>query len=157
MRFRSDIALKIKGASGQATLEAAFMIPVLLTLILLLVQPAIIFYDLIVMNSASSEACRLASESGSQKNANIENLIRRRLSAVPQADLFHIHEGGCTWQIKISGRGSSKVEVSISNKLKAVPLIDVALRAFGGATRNGVIEISATSKQVVQPDWVGKK
>ena len=157
MHFRSEIVSKLKRKNAQATLEAAFMIPVLLTLFLLLVQPAIVFYDLIVMKSASSEACRLVSEPGSQSNTEIENLIRRRLSAVPQTDLFHIHGGGCTWEIKISGRGSSNVEVSISNKLKAVPLIDVALRSFGGASKDGVIEISATSKQKVQPDWIGKK
>ena len=45
--------------SGQATVEAAFLIPVLLVALLLLMQPGILLYDRLVMNAAASEACRL--------------------------------------------------------------------------------------------------
>ena len=44
---------------GQATVEAAFALPIALLLVLLLVQPGILLYDRIVMQGAAAEACRL--------------------------------------------------------------------------------------------------
>ena len=40
---------------GQATVEAAVLIPVLFTVLLLLIQPGIILYDRMVMNYAAAE------------------------------------------------------------------------------------------------------
>lgn len=45
---------------GQATVEAAFLIPVLFTVLLLSVQPGMVLYDRMVMQAAASDACRLA-------------------------------------------------------------------------------------------------
>ncbi|MBQ9069707.1 MAG: pilus assembly protein, partial [Eggerthellaceae bacterium] len=44
---------------GQATVEAAFAIPVLFVLLLMLVQPGIVLYDRIIMRHAAAEGCRL--------------------------------------------------------------------------------------------------
>ena len=48
------------GERGQATVEAAFLIPVLFTVLLLSVQPGMVLYDRMVMQAAASDACRLA-------------------------------------------------------------------------------------------------
>ena len=48
------------GERGQATVEAAFLIPVLFTVLLLSVQPGMVLYDRMVMRAAASDACRLA-------------------------------------------------------------------------------------------------
>ena len=45
----SRLEHKTKNEAGQATIEAAFMIPVLLIAVLLLIQPGIIMYDRMVM------------------------------------------------------------------------------------------------------------
>ena len=45
--------------SGQATVEAAFLLPVLFVGLLLLMQPGILLYDRLVMQAAASEGCRL--------------------------------------------------------------------------------------------------
>lgn len=45
--------------SGQATVEAAFLLPVLFVWLLLLMQPGILLYDRLVMQAAASEGCRL--------------------------------------------------------------------------------------------------
>ncbi len=50
---------------GQGTVEAAFVLPVLLGLVLFLLQPGIVLYDRVVMKSAAAEACRLLAISGS--------------------------------------------------------------------------------------------
>ena len=47
------------GERGQATVEAAFLIPVLFTVLLLSVQPGMVLYDRKVMQAAVSDACRL--------------------------------------------------------------------------------------------------
>ena len=47
------------GERGQATVEAAFLIPVLFTVLLLSVQPGMVLYDRMVMQAAVSDACRL--------------------------------------------------------------------------------------------------
>ena len=44
---------------GQTTVEAAFGLPIVFLLVLLLAQPGIVLYDRMVMASAASEACRL--------------------------------------------------------------------------------------------------
>ena len=44
---------------GQATVESAFLIPVLFTALLLLVQPGMVLYDRMVMAAAATDACRV--------------------------------------------------------------------------------------------------
>ena len=44
------------GERGQATVEAAFLIPVLFTVLLLSVQPGMVLYDRMVMRAAASDA-----------------------------------------------------------------------------------------------------
>ena len=145
---------KLKKGKGQGTVEAAIVIPMLFTLVLLLLQPAIVFYDQIVMKSAASEACRLVSEMGSGSTSNVEDYIRRRLSAIPQVDTFHVHSSGCSYDISIEGANEAMASVTIKNKVKLLPLIDVAYRAFGRSSGDGTLELVATSTQISQPEWV---
>ena len=145
---------KLAISRAQGTVEAAILIPILFTLVLLLVQPAIVFYDQIVMKSAASEACRLVSELGYSSADDVDDYIRRRLSAVPQVDTFHVHTGKCSYDISIEGANEAMATVTIKNKIKPLPLIDVALKAFGSSSADGTIELMATSTQISQPEWV---
>ena len=151
MHFAID---KLKKRRAQGTVEAAIVIPILFTLVLLLLQPAIVFYDQIVMKSAASEGCRLVSEMGSGSSSNVEDYVRRRLSAIPQVDTFHVHSGGCSYSISIEGANEAMSTVTIKNKVKLLPLIDVAYRAFGRSGADGTLELVATSTQISQPEWV---
>lgn len=79
---------------GQGTVEAAFVLPVLLGLVLFLLQPGIVLYDRVVMKSAAAEACRLLAISGSdfgESEEAVKAFIRHRLAAIPPQDLFHVH------------------------------------------------------------------
>ncbi len=49
--------------AGQATVEAAFLVPVLFIVLLLLLQPGILLYDRIVMQGAAAQGCRLLATS----------------------------------------------------------------------------------------------
>lgn len=139
---------------AQATVEAAFAIPILMILILLLLQPGIVLYDRIVMHGAAEEGCRLLATSDGSGQSN-EDYIRRRLSAVPQVDIFHIHSGGCSWNIELDGdEGQDEVSVRISNELKPLPLLDSAMALAGLLNGNGNLEIEVSASQKTQPDWV---
>lgn len=142
--------------SGQATVEAAFLIPVLFIVMMVLLQPGIILYDRMVMNHAAAEACRmLATSTGSADSSKdrCEELIRRRLGAIPQQDLFHIHEGGCSYRIALNGDESSQaVQVEITNRIRPLPLN--ILGSIAGASSDGSIRIHVVQRAQAQPEWL---
>lgn len=135
--------------SGQGTIEAAFLLPIILVLILLLIQPAIILYDYCIMKSAAAEACRALATSSSTDE--VEEFVRRRLAAIPQTEIFHRHDGGCSYSIELNGTGLSETSVEIKNYLQPLPLVDLGAKLLNGG---GDIEIVAKSAQTNQPGWV---
>ncbi len=143
---------------GQATVEAAFLLPVLCLLVLLLVQPGILLYDRMVMQGAAADACRLLattslSEEGAQEHC--EAYVRRRLGAVPQQDCFHVHGTQCTWDIRFEGdEASQTVQVAISTEVQPLPLLGAAAELFGIVNDNGNFEVKVSVAQQTQPAWV---
>lgn len=79
------------GERGQATVEAAFLIPVLFTVLLLSVQPGMVLYDRMVMQAAASDACRLAAvktDAVGDSSQAVEAFVRHRLGAIPPVPAF---------------------------------------------------------------------
>ena len=109
------------GERGQATVEAAYLIPVLFLCLLLLLQPGIILYDLVVMRAAAAEGCRVLAtktDATGVSDQACKAYVKRRLAAIPPQDQFHIHEGGCSWEIVTEGDETSEyVRVTITNKV----------------------------------------
>ncbi len=154
--MRLPFAARLGDSSGQATVEAAFLVPVLLGGVLLLLQPSIILYDRIVMEAAAAEGCRMLATwgAGSDEDA-VEQFVRRRLGAVPQQENFHMHDGGCSWRIECAGGESSEtVSVAIEHTVRALPLIDVACMAFGA--QDGVLTVRVEASSKTQPSWVSQ-
>lgn len=150
----SSVISVIGHDAGQATVEAAFAIPVLMVLILLLLQPGIVLYDYIVLQGAAAEGCRLLATSDGAGSVQ-DDYVRRRLSAIPQMDLFHVHSQGCSYKIDLVGdETSSEVGVEISTKLKPVPLIDIGMSLLGVTDTDGCLTVKAKSTMPTQPDWV---
>lgn len=145
----------IKNFDGQATVEAALIIPIIFILMLLLIQPGIILYDLCIMNSAASETCRVLSTSDDENISKIcEPFIRRRLSGIPQQDNFHVHSDGCSYEFEFNGNQNSElVSVQIKNEVKPLPLIGFLSNIFGILNANNCFEIIATSEQKLKPSW----
>ncbi len=143
---------------GQGTLEAAFAIPVLFVLMLLLIQPGIILYDRMVMGAAAAEGCRLLATKGTSlgsMDGSCEAYIRHRLGAIPQHDCFHVHSGGCSWQIDMSGDElSDQVSVRITNEVHPLPLFDGAAILLGLTNGRGNLEVTVEASMPVQPAWV---
>jgi len=148
----------LRGRSGQATVEGAFVIPVVFLLLLLLVQPGILLYDRMVMNAAAAEGCRMlvtrAPESGADARA-YEQAIRRHLGAIPQQENFHRHRDGCSWRIELVGDDrAAQVIVRISGSVRLLPLLDMGGTLLGIGDGSGNIEIAVESSAPTQNAWV---
>lgn len=144
----------MRDTRGQSTVEAAFVLPIVMVLLLMLLQPAICLYDHIVMRGAAVEGCRLLATSVGSPSTN-EDYIRRRLSAIPDIDIFHVHAGGCSYEIEMVGdETASEVRVKITNRLKPLPLLDVAMSLGNVLGEGGTISVSAESSMRTQPSWV---
>ena len=151
------IAERLRGERGQATVEAAFALPVLFLLALLLLQPGILLYDRMVMEAAGSEGCRLlATRSDAMGDAETlcEEYVLRRLGSVPSAACFHVHEGGCTWRVEMSGdERSDRVAVRVSTEVRPLPLLDGGAALLGLANERGNIVVSVERSMSTQPAW----
>ena len=142
---------------GQASVEAAFLIPVLFAVLMLLIQPGIILYDRMVMNYAAADGCRLLATSTTESGLDqdkCKDLIRRHLGAIPQHDLFHRHGGSCTYRIETQGDDSAgQVSVRISNELRLLPLFANIGSALGAAP-GGYIDIQVEQHASTRPHWL---
>lgn len=143
--------------SGQATVEAAFLLPVLFVWLLLLMQPGILLYDRLVMQAAASEGCRLLATktaAAGDMAESCEAFVRHRLGAIPPVSCFHVHEGACSWDIRFEGdERSDVVRVTIANEARPLPLLDAGGALLGIVNGNGNLEVRVTAEQPTQPSW----
>ena len=148
------------GSSGQATVEAAIMIPIVFLLLLLLAQPAILLYNQIVMENAAAEGCRLLStrtEFGAYSGDKYVGYVKRRLAAVPPLDIFHASASGAEWQIELIGDESSDmVSVRITNRLRPLPIIGWGAALLGLTDSSGYIVQTVEVSMPTQPNWAFK-
>ena len=146
------------GERGQATVEAAFLIPVLFTVLLLSVQPGMVLYDRMVMRAAASDACRLAAaktDAVGDSSQAVEAFVRHRLGAIPPVSCFHVHDGGCSWEVSVQGdEHSKKVSVEIAGKVKPLPFLDAGAVLLGMTDGDGLLTVKARCERATQPEWV---
>lgn len=143
------------GNRGQATVEAAFLIPVLLVGLLMLIQPGIVLYDRMVMHAAAAEGCRLLStKPESEAQERYEAAVRRALGSVPQQDNFHVHGSSCSWEVVISGAEGKEAQVVIRNKLRPLPLFDAGAGLLGLVDGEGLLTIEVEARSSGWPEWV---
>ncbi len=145
----------IRDERGQGSVEAAVVLPVLFLAMLMLLQPGIVLYDRLVMGGAAAEGCRLLATASGDMGGSCEAFIRHRLAAVPQHDCFHVHGGGCSWEIELSGDEMVQtVTVRIGNELRPLPLLDAGARLLGLTNGRGNLEIEESVTMPTQPSWV---
>ncbi|MDR2671938.1 MAG: pilus assembly protein [Coriobacteriales bacterium] len=149
-KFGKASALFRNHARGQATVEAAYLIPLLMLLLLMMTQPVIMLYNRMVMENAATEACRLLATSTSQGAYSPEKYqayVKRRLAAIPPVDIFHAHVGSDSWDISLTGDESTvEVRVRIVNKLRPLPLLGWGAQLLGLCDSQGFLtqEVVAT-------------
>lgn len=157
-KHRVVVRKKSTGFVGQATVEGAFLIPIILLLLLLLVQPGIVLYDRMVMQGAAAEGCRLLATRSDEiegSNEAYEEYIRRRLASIPQQENFHMHQKGCSWVIELEGNeNTDRVTVRIENEIKPLPLFDFGAEALGLTNERGAFVQQVEVSQRVRNGWV---
>jgi hypothetical protein len=155
---------RIKGSNvlhlckGQATVEAAILIPLLFLLILMLCQPMILLYNRMVMENAANEGCRLLAtktNQGAYSEDKYEGYIKRRLAAIPPIDIFHVHTGERSWEIEQDGDESATVvSVRILNRVRPLPLLGWGAELLGMCDDQGYLTQEVKASGRAQPDWV---
>ncbi|MEC4184667.1 TadE/TadG family type IV pilus assembly protein [Adlercreutzia sp. R21] len=144
---------RIRGDAGQTTVEAAFALPVLFLLVLLLVQPGIILYDRMVMQAAAAEGCRLLATGDGGEEACVA-FVERRLGAVPQQDNFHVHSTGCTWEVRCEGGAAAdRSQVTVRTEVRPLPLLDVGATLLGLVNERGNIEVEVQVSVPTRAMW----
>lgn len=148
---------RTRGKDGQATVEAAFALPVLLIAILILIQPGIVLYDRMVMRAAAAEGCRVLATAPAGQTEACKDYILRRLGAIPQQSLFHQHDTTCSWNIQLEGDESAEtVSVAITNKVKPLPLVGAAAYPLGILDDQGFLTISVRQECQARPAWAAQ-
>ncbi len=143
--------------TAQAAVECAFLIPVVLLLFMLLIQPSILLYNYMVMKGAASEGCRLlATRAETSASQNVyEGSICRHLGAVPQQENFHVHQTGCSWIISLEGNEyDSQVKVTIENQVKPLPFFDFAAGVLGLTNGAGNFVQKVEVQREIKAPWV---
>lgn len=143
---------------GQATVEAAFALPVLSLLLLLLMQPGLILYDRMVMEAAASEACRLlvtkTDQVGSMDEA-VRAAVLHRLGSIPPIPCFHVHDEVCSWVIDLQGdEGSGYVSARIETQVRPLPLLGSMATLLGLVNDEGNVVVRVERTALAQPEWI---
>ena len=142
MRFSSE--------SGQSSGEAAVLLPVLFVVIGLLLQPALLLYNRCIMNSAAAEGCRLVA-TNTNDDTTTRAYIQRRLGAIPKLPIFH---SGDIWNIEWSGGELGQpVSVTITNRVKPLPLFGITAGLTNTMTAGGLIEQRVEVSSALAPQW----
>ena len=158
MRFCTKAMVR-GGERGQATVEAAFALPVVCLGLLLLLQPGLILYDRLVMEAAASEGCRMlvtkTDAAGSMDRA-VRAAVLHRLGSVPPVPCFHVHDGdACSWAIELQGdERSGYVGVAIENQVRPLPLLGAAAGLMGLLNDQGNLVVRVERESLAQPEWI---
>ncbi len=137
---------------GQATVEAAVILPALMLTIALLVQPICLSYTRSIMRAAAAEGIRAAATSYGGELGPCRRYVFRRLRAVPEVPLFHVG-GHSDWDVSIE-RTASHVAVRVAGHARPLPLMGVLMGALGRCDDTGVV-LEVTVSEDVQPTAVG--
>ena len=139
---------------GQATVEAALLLPMLLFFFAFLLQPACLLYARSVMEAAAGEGARaLATAYGDAATADtVREFVLRRLDAVPNLEIFHIggHDG---WKVELEGAGELTVRVSVVGHARPLPFFGGLTQVVGETDGEGIV-LRVVVEEAVRPAWL---
>lgn len=140
------------GVAGQSSVEAAAMLPVIMLLLALLVQPVCVLFTQTIMRHTAAECARVLATSGDQ--AATCSYALRRLRAVPDASLFHVG-GQRDWRVQAErSKDGKSVRILITGHVRPFPLFGVALDLLGPRDHDGTL-LEAEVEERTRPDWLG--
>ena len=142
---------------GQASVEAALLLPSLLVVIGLLAQPVCVGYTRCVMEAAAGEACRLmstATHGTIGSDSAYESYVRRRLDAVPDLDIFH-RGGDAGWEIELSGSVAEHgASARIRTTVRPLPIVGLLAVAAGDMDEAGDVVVDVSVATTTRPSWL---
>ena len=143
----------MRDESGQSTVEAALLIPTVMVVLALLLQPACLLYTRSVMGAAAAEGVRVMATGVGGPEA-CESYVLRRLEAVPSVSIFH--SGGMDdWDVSVSGpdeNGTACVEVV--GHVRPLPLLGAVVSALAASDGEGAV-LRVRVEEGVRSSWVG--
>lgn len=146
------IALNPCSERGQSTVEAAVVLPSVMLVFALLLQPMCLSYTRAVMRGAAGECARAAATAYGSDLGSCKAFALRRLEAVPEVPLFHVGGQG-DWSVQIE-RGEGRVNVQITGHARPLPLIG-ALSALASMRDGRGVVLRVSLSERTRPDWVG--
>lgn len=141
-----------RGQLGQASVEAALVLPVLMLVLALLLEPVCMGYTLSVMRGCASELARIALTDVDGDLSECQSFARRRLAAVPEVAPFHVGGEG-DWDVRVTREGG-RVDVRIRGHLRPLPLLGVIASSFVASDGQGVV-LEAEAHESLRPSWLG--
>lgn len=137
---------------GQATVEAAFLLPVLFGMLALLVQPMMLLYNRCVMQAAAAEGCRVAATARCDER-ELQAYVQRRLAAIPALDVFQDTDEG--WLVNFEQDSSAgTVCVTVVNHIQPLPLVGLTAGLLACQLDDGRFEQQVSATSGVVPAWV---
>ncbi len=151
MCWRFEASGLLRGGRGQATVEASLLVPVLLLGLVIAVQPGIVLFDRMVMESAAAEGCRVLETASFASDDEVIRYVQRRLDAVPSISSFHEGE----WRVEVcgAGQGGQCVSVLISHEYKPLPLVGQGMVFLGLVNGNGLVRQEVFREANVHDGW----
>ncbi len=136
---------------GQSTIEAAILLPTLMLLLGIVLQPACVLYTRTAMRHAAAEGLRAASTATSLDSC--ESFVLRRLRSVPDVAMFHVG-GRDGWDVSVETDGDTPiVAVEIEGRLRPLPIVGLVFAAFG-ETDEGDLVLRERVEEASRASWV---
>lgn len=144
--------MRLYDMRGQTTVEAAVLLPTLMLLLALLVQPVCLCYTRMVMCHVAAETLRVLGTARDEGTA--ARFALRRLRAVPEASLFHVG-GERDWDVAVTHEdGGRAVDATISGHARPLPFFGLLALAFSERDAYGIV-LRVQVRADVRPSWVG--
>lgn len=131
------------------------MLPAILLVVGLLVQPVTLAYSSMVMESTAAEMVRvLTSRRGDMDDDQVLAYGRRRLKAIPEVPLFH-SGGEDDWEVRCEGaEGDGHAQVTIRGHCQPLPVLGILPALMGSMDDKGLV-LEVTVGEQVRPSWLG--
>lgn len=127
------------------------MLPALMLVFALLLQPVCLSYTRAVMRASAAECARAAATAYGGDTDACRAYALRRLAAVPEVALFHVG-GKDDWDVTIS-RTEKHVEVLIKGHARPLPLMGAILSLAGQSDGQGVV-LEVRVSEGTRPEWL---
>lgn len=136
---------------GQSSVEAAVLLPSVMLVLALLLQPACLLYTRAIMREAAGECLRVSATAREGDLWSCRAFALRRLKAVPEISLFHVG-GESDWEVGIE-RGDGRVRVTIEGHARPLPLMGAVAGLLSMSDGAGVV-LRVAVEQGTRPSWV---